>query len=50
MDYVTAVINILICLVFALISLKYKILDFKGTLAAAFIGIIILFSTGIEWF
>ena len=50
MDYITAVINILICLVFALISLKYKILDFKGTLAAAFIGIIILFSTGIEWF
>jgi len=50
MDYVTAGINILICLTFALISIKYKILDFKGTVAAAFIGVIILFSTGIEWF
>ena len=51
MDYIADVsIKIAICIVFALISLRYRILDTAGTAAALAIGIMILFSTGIEWF
>jgi uncharacterized protein (TIGR00297 family) len=50
MDYTDAAIKIIICLVFAVLSLRYKILNFNGTIAAASIGLVILFSTGIEWF
>ena len=50
MDYANAAMYILICVVFSLISIKYRLLNFNGTIAAAVIGIIILFSTGIEWF
>jgi len=51
MDYIVDVsIKMVICIVFALVSLRYKILDTTGTAAALAIGIVILFSAGIEWF
>ena len=50
MDYVYVAVDLLICAVFALISLRYKVLDSKGTTAAVIIGLIILFSTNLGWF
>jgi len=50
MDYLDVAIKIVICIVFALISLRYRVLDSRGTAAAVVIGILILFSTSIEWF
>ncbi|MEA2054206.1 MAG: DUF92 domain-containing protein [Candidatus Thermoplasmatota archaeon] len=51
MDQIIGVaIKIIICLLFALFSLRYKVLDVKGTAVAVLIGVIILFSTGIKWF
>jgi len=47
MEYV---IKAVICFLFALFSIYFKVLDKKGTIVAVIIGAIIIFSTKIEWF
>ncbi len=42
--------NIIICLLFAIISLKFRVLDTGGTIFAIIIGATILFTQGIYWF
>ncbi len=50
-DYIVDIgIKIVVCIVFAFISLRYRLLDFKGTVVAVIIGIVIIFSVGINWF
>ena len=44
------IFNISICIVFALISYKLKILDALGSLSAGIIGLIILLTKGWRWF
>lgn len=43
-------IKIIICFLFGFLSLYFKVLSKKGTIAAVIIGAIIIFSTKIEWF
>lgn len=40
----------LICIAFAIIALKFKILDSGGTIFAVIIGGVILFTKGLNWF
>ena len=47
MEYV---LKAIICFLFALSSIYFKVLDKKGMIAAVTIGAIIIFSTKIEWF
>ncbi len=47
MEYV---LKAIICFLFALSSLYFKVLDKRGMIAAVSIGAIIIFSTEIEWF
>ncbi|KAA0003473.1 MAG: DUF92 domain-containing protein [Thermoplasmata archaeon] len=47
MEYI---IKAIICFLFGSLSLYFKVLDKKGTIAAVIIGAIIIFSTKIEWF
>ncbi len=42
--------NIIICALFAIVVLKFKVLDTGGTIFAVIMGAIILFTTGIYWF
>lgn len=42
--------DIVICIAFAIIALKFKILDSGGTIFAVIIGGLILFTKGINWF
>jgi len=44
------VAKLTVCLAFAMVSMKYKVLDVAGTLMALIIGLIILFMGGIGWF
>lgn len=39
-----------ICALFALVSTRYHLLDGAGTMAATFIGLVIIFAGGIAWF
>jgi len=43
-------IKLAVCLAFAMVSIRYKMLDFAGTLMALIIGLVILFVGGIGWF
>lgn len=44
------VIKAVICIAFAILAIKFRILDHGGTISAVIIGGIILFSQGIRWF
>jgi len=47
---IDVIIKALICIAFAAISLRYRILDFGGTVMALIIGGVIIFAGGIGWF
>jgi len=50
MSHIDLLIKAIICIVFAVIVYKYRVLDIGGALFATFIGAIILFLQGMGWF
>ena len=50
MDLGLAVLKIGVCLVFGLLTIRFKVLDIGGTLVAVIIGLILIFGGGFSWF